>query len=533
MTTDTDPAAPQPPDNYVNVNYHLRSWLFPTDHKRVALHYLVAVTLMFLLGGLAASTIRLQLMTPSGWVVNAEVYNELVTLHSLVMVFFFLVPSIFAVIGGFIVPMMMGAANLAFPRLNLLGLYLYLLGAACTLAGMACGGVDAAWTESISNATLYSSQNVLLAAIGIFIAGLSAVLTSVNFIATIHTRRAPGLTWARLPLCCWSFYAASILFIVLFGTPLLILLLARIGLGGVFQPALLDPRLGGDPYLFHHLFWYYTHPMVYLLALPAIGVVSEIIECFVGKRIFGYGLVALCSLALALFGLLALTHHLFGPADPTRSAVIGSILRFLIAIPWALLVLSWTATLVRGSIWLASPMLYALGFVGLFTIGGLAGLILAAMGTSLQLRETHFSVAHLHYILGGGAIMAFLAAVHYWWPKITGRLYPESWARASACIVFVGVNLTFLPEFILGYRGMPERYDIYPPQFQVYHVMSTAGASILLAGFLLPLCYLIWSLWYGSPAGSNPWQSRGLEWQTPSPPPPGNFAQTPTVTAEA
>jgi len=523
---------PQPPDTYFST-YLLRSWLITTDHKRIAALYLILVTLMFSLGGFAAFLTRMQLMTPSGLVVNAEVYNELVTMHGIVTIFFFLIPSVFAAIGSFVLPMMLGATNLAFPRLNLLCWYLFLLGASCTVGAMASSGVDAGWTSYTPlNTGLYSSRHVIATVIGVLIAEFALILMAINFIVTIHTKRAPGLSWTRLPLFCWALYAASLIFIFLLGTAFVALPLTWAGLGRIFQTGLFDQRYSGDPILFHHLFWFYTHPVVYLLILPAMGAVSEIVACFARKRVFGYGCVALCFLTISVLGLFVWGHHMFLATASISSDMTLSILSFLIAIPAMVILFNWIATLHGGAISFATPMLYALGFIGLFTIACASGLMLATLGAYLHLHETYFIIAHMHYTLVGAGVMGYLGAVHYWWPKITGRLFPDMWGRASAFIIFIAFNLTFFPQFILGYLGLPRRYYIYPPDFQVYNVMSSSGASLLAVGFLLPLGYLIWSLKYGRVAEPNPWRATGLEWQTPSPPPSCNFSETPVVTAE-
>ena len=517
--------------NYLNANYGWRSWLFTTDHKRIALLYLVSITFMFFVGGAAAVLMRLHLLTPQGTLVQPETYNKLFTVHGLVMVFFFMIPSIPAVLGNFLVPMMVGARDLAFPKLNLLSWYVYILGASFTLYSILAGGVDTGWTFYTPFSSTYSNSHVLSAAIGVFITGFSSILTGLNFVVTIHKMRAPGLTWFRMPLFLWSMYATSIIFIL--GTPVLAITLLMVAAERLFHVGIFDPRLGGDPLLFQHLFWFYSHPAVYIMVLPAMGVVSEVIACFSRKRIFGYSFVAFSSLAIAIIGFLVWGHHMFVAGQSVYASLIFSVLSFLVAIPSAIKVFNWTATLYRGSISYQAPMLYALGFIGLFTMGGLTGLFLASLATDVHLSGTYFIVAHFHYIMVGGAVMGYMAGIHFWWPKITGRLYPDSWARFAALLIFVGFNLTFFPQFMLGYLGMPRRYATYPAEFQVLNVMSTAGASILAVGYLVPLIYFVWSIRYGPVAGANPWRAKGLEWETPSPPPTENFEETPIVTEEA
>ncbi len=520
-----------PRENYLNANYGIRSWLFTTDHKRIALLYLGSITVMFLLGSVFALLIRLELLTPAGDVVQADTYNKLFTMHGLIMIFFFLVPSIPAVLGNFLVPMMIGARDLAFPRLNLLSWYVFIAGAAFTLWAVVTGGVDTGWTFYTPYSTASATTKVIPTAIGVFITGFSSILTGLNFIVTIHRMRAPGLTWFRLPLFIWAHYATSLIMVL--GTPVLAITIALVGLERAFHIGIFDPALGGDPILFQHLFWFYSHPAVYIMILPSMGVVSEIITCFSRKGIFGYGFIAVSSLAIALLGFLVWGHHMFTSSQSVYAGLIFSVLSFAVAIPSAVKVFNWTATLYKGSLTFEAPMLYALGFIGLFTIGGLTGLFLAAIGLDVHVHDTYFVVAHFHYIMVGGALMGYLGGIHFWWPKITGRMYPEWPARVAAVIVFIGFNLTFFPQFVLGYLGMPRRYHVYPDEFQVLNVMSTAGASILGLGYLIPLAYLIWSLRYGARAASNPWRATGLEWQTPSPPPTFNFEQTPVVTEDA
>ena len=520
-----------PVRNYLNAEYGVASWLLTKDHKRIGLLYLFSLTGIFIIGGLAALLIRLELLTPVADVMGDDAYNKMFTAHGIIMIFFFLVPSIPAVMGNFLLPLMIGAKDLAFPRLNLASWYIYLLGAALTLSAMLTGGVDTGWTFYTPYSTEGSNTNVTLAALGIFVSGFSSILTGINFLVTIHRMRAPGLTWFRLPLFVWSQYATSIIFIL--GTPVIAVTILLVATERALDIGIFDPALGGDPILFQHLFWFYSHPAVYIMILPSMGVVSEIICCFSRNRIFGYKFVAVSSLAIALLGFLVWGHHMFVSGQSTNAGLIFSLLSFAVAIPSAVKVFNWTATLYKGSIELSAPMIYALGFIGLFTIGGLTGLFLAALAVDVHLTDTYFIVAHFHYIMVGGALMAYLGALHFWWPKMTGKLYSETLAKASAILVFLGFNLTFFPQFILGYLGMPRRYHVYPDEFQVLNVFSTAGASILGIGYLLPLLYLAWSMRYGPAASANPWGAAGLEWQTSSPPPAENFETTPVVAEEA
>ncbi|MGH7790302.1 MAG: cytochrome c oxidase subunit I [Candidatus Binatia bacterium] len=526
----TAPETP-PRTHYLNADYGIRSWLLTVDHKRIAILYLVSITAFFLLGSVFALAIRLELLTPAGDLVHADTYNKLFTMHGIIMVFFFLVPSIPAVLGNFLVPLMIGARDLAFPRLNLLSWYIYIIGGAFTLTAIVTGGVDTGWTFYTPYSTAFSNTNVIPTALGIFITGFSSILTGLNFIVTIHRMRAPGLTWFRLPLFIWAHYATSLIMVL--GTPVIAITVLLVGLERAFHIGIFDPALGGDPVLFQHLFWFYSHPAVYIMILPSMGVVSEVITCFSRKGVFGYSFIAMSSIAIAFLGFLVWGHHMFTSSQSVYAALIFSVLSFAVAIPSAVKVFNWTATLYKGSVSFEAPMLYAMGFIGLFTIGGLTGLFLASLGLDVHVHDTYFVVAHFHYIMVGGALMGYLGGIHFWWPKMFGRMYPELPARISAVIVFIGFNLTFFPQFILGYLGMPRRYHVYPDEFQVLNVMSTAGASILGIGYLLPLCYLIWSLRYGAIAGRNPWQATGLEWTTPSPPPTENFPVQPVVTEDA
>ena len=525
------PAGPAPRDNYLNINYHVRSWLLTLDHKRIGILYLISTAFFFILGGLFATMVRLELMTPQGDLMQAETYNKVFTMHGVFMVFFFLIPSIPATLGNFLVPIMVGARDLAFPRLNLMSWYVFMVGGVITIAAMVTGGVDTGWTFYTPYSTVFSNSQVALAVIGVFISGFSSILTGLNFVVTIHKMRCPGMGWFRMPLFLWAQYATSI--IILLGTPVIAITLALAAAERVFGLGIFNPALGGDPVLFQHLFWFYSHPAVYIMVLPGMGVISEIIPCFSRHRIFGYSFVAISSLAIAFISFLVWGHHMFVSSQSVYAAMVFSFLSFFVAIPSAIKVFNWTATLYRGSVLLATPMLYAIFFIGLFTLGGLTGLFLAALGVDVHVHDTYFIVAHFHYIMVGGTVLAFLAGVHFWWPKMTGRMYPEWIAKFAAFTTFVGFNLTFFPQFIAGYLGMPRRYHAYPPEFQVLNVMSTAGASVLAIGLALPVFYLIWSLWYGKPAGDNPWGATGLEWQTPSPPPTENFPRTPVVTQEA
>ncbi|HTS00916.1 MAG TPA: cytochrome c oxidase subunit I [Thermoanaerobaculia bacterium] len=522
--------SPAPPrTHYLNAAYGLKSWLLTRDHKRIALLYLVSVSFFFALGGLMAVLIRMELATPDGDLFQPDVYNRLFTMHGVIMIFFFLIPGVPAVLGNFLIPLMIGAKDLAFPRINLLSWYLYTIGGLFTLWALLHGGVDTGWTFYTPLSTNYVNTAVVTVGVGIFVAGFSSILTGLNFVVTIHRMRAPGLTWFRLPLFVWSHYATSIIQIL--GTPVIAIAILLVAAERTLHIGVFDPKLGGDPVLFQHLFWFYSHPAVYIMILPSMGVVSELVATFARKPIFGYKFVAFASIGIAVLGFLVWGHHMFVSGQSIYAGVVFSVLSMLVAVPSAVKIFNWTATLYKGSISWDTPMLYALGFIGLFTIGGLTGVMLATLGIDAHVHDTYFIIAHFHYIMVGGAIMGYLGGLHFWWPKITGRLYPAFWSKLSALVIFIGFNVTFFPQFILGYLGMPRRYHSYPPEFQVLNVMSSAGATILGIGYLLPLVYFIWSMRYGPRATANPWNATGLEWQTTSPPPTENFTRPPVVTA--
>jgi cytochrome c oxidase subunit 1 len=525
-----EPIVPErTPKNYLTEGGHtLKSWLLTTDHKRIGVLYLISLLFYFTIAAIAAALMRMELITPAGDMVTSETYNKLFTIHGTLMVWFFLIPSIPAVLGNFVLPMMLGARDVAFPKLNLLSWYLFNGGGALALYAVLFGGVDTGWTFYTPYSSTYSNSHVLTMAAGIFIAGFGTILTGLNFIITTHKLRAPGMTWFRMPLFVWSMYATSAIMIL--ATPVLAMTLALMSIERIWGVGVFDPKLGGDPILFQHLFWFYSHPAVYIMILPGMGVMSELITCFSRKPIFGYHFVAYASVAIAILGFMVWGHHMFTSGQSIYAGLVFSFLSYMVAVPSAIKVFNWTMTLYRGSISLATPMLYALGFIGLFTIGGLTGLFLAAVGLDVHVQDTYFVVAHFHYIMVGGMVTAFMGGLHYWWPKITGRMYPEKLGQLAALTMYLGFNLTFFPQFILGYLGMPRRYHAYAPEFQIYNIMSSAGASILGVGYLLPLIYFLWSLKYGKKAPANPWKATGLEWQTTSPPPKHNFAETPVVT---
>ena len=522
-------------ENYLNKEYGVKSWLLTTDHKRIALLYLLSITFFFFIGGFFALLIRLELLTPAGDLVQADTYNKLFTMHGQVMVFFFLIPAVPAVLGNFLIPIMIGAKDLAFPRVNLLSWYLFIIGGLLMLYTILTGGVDTGWTFYTPLSTQFLDTHVVAAALAIFIAGFSSILTGLNFIVTVHRMRAPGMTWSRLPLFVWANYATAIIQVL--GTPVLAITLMLVALERLFHLGIFNPQMGGDPLLFQHLFWFYSHPAVYIMILPGMGVISEVVPCFTRKRVFGYKFMALAVIAIAVLGFLVWAHHMFVAGISLYAAMVFSLLSYFVAVPSAIKVFNWTATMYKGSISYMTPMLYAFGFIGLFTIGGLTGgmtgLFLAALGIDVHVTDTYFVIAHFHYIMVGGMVMAYLGGMHFWWPKISGRMYPEFWGKLAAMIIFIGFNLTFFPQFVLGYLGMPRRYWQYSPEFQILNVLSTAGATILAVGYLLPMVYFLWSMRYGKLADENPWGAAGLEWMTSSPPTTFNFDETPVVTWEA
>jgi cytochrome c oxidase subunit I len=518
------------PDDYLHSEHTLRSWLMTVDHKRIGILYLLSITGFFISGAIAAGLIRLSLVVPNGAIFTNDTYNKLFTLHGVIMVWFFLIPSIPNTFGNFLLPIMIGAKEVAFPKLNRLSWYIFMAGALFTMFDLVIGGVDTGWTFYAPFSTTYSNTYVLPALLGVIVVGFSSILTGLNFVVTIHTMRAPGMTWFRMPIFVWTMYAVSLIFLL--ATPVLTITLLLLVMERGFGIGVFDPSLGGDPVLFEHMFWFYSHPAVYIMVLPGMGVISEIVPAFAQKKLFGYRFVAYASLGLASVTFLVWGHHMFVNGESETAAVVFSVLSFAVAVPSAVKVYNWTATIYKGSIKLDTPMLYAMAYIGLFVVGGLTGLFLATLSIDEHVHDTYFVVAHFHYIMVGGTALAFLGGLHYWWPKFTGRMYPEAWGRVSAFLVFVGFNVTFFPQFLLGYMGMPRRYHSYPPEFQILNVVSSIGALGLALGYVFPMIYLVWSLRYGARASANPWSAKGLEWTTPSPPPAHNFDSQPVVDFE-
>ena len=531
MTTPTNSILPATEsllgrDNYLNHGKGLRSWLFTLDHKRIGIMYLVSILASFLLGGIFALLIRTELLTPGKTIVGADTYNQMFTLHGAIMIFLFIIPGIPAALGNIVLPLMLGAKDVAFPRLNLASYYMWVFGALFALISISTGAVDTGWTFYTPYTTT-TGGSVIAMTFGVFILGFSSIFTGLNFIVTIHKLRPKGMTWFRMPLFLWGLYGTAIIQVM--ATPVLgitvLLLIVERALGiGIF-----DPALGGDPVLYQHFFWFYSHPAVYIMILPAMGVISEIIPVFSRKHIFGYTFIAYSSIAIAAISFLVWGHHMFVSGQSNLGSTIFSFLTFLVAIPSAVKVFNWTATMYKGAIQLTTPMLYALSFLFLFGIGGLTGLFLGALAVDVHLHDTYFIVAHFHYVMFGGTVIAFLGGLHYWWPKMFGRMYSERWGRVACLLIFVGFNVTFFTQFVMGSRGMPRRYYNYLPEFTTYHQISTFGSFIMGIGFLIVATYLVHSLFKGRPAPANPWGSATLEWQTPSPPPHDNFALTPVA----
>jgi cytochrome c oxidase subunit 1 len=536
------PIAAEAPDNYLTFRRGILSWLLTLDHKRIGVMYLVAVLASFFAGGVMALLIRTKLLFPGEveWM-TAEQYNQAFTLHGAIMVFLVIIPSIPAALGNFVLPIMLGAKDVAFPRLNLFSFYLWLAGAACAVYSLLAGGFDTGWTFYTPYSTNTTLGGVIPVLVGVFILGFSSIFTGVNFIVTIHKLRPPGMTWFRMPLFLWAVYATAIIQVL--ATPVLGITVALLVVERVFNIGIFDPSMGGDPVLFQHFFWFYSHPAVYIMILPGMGIISEIISVHSHRHIFGFRFIAFSSIAIAIFSFLVWGHHMFTSGQSPLMNVLFSAITFSVAIPSAVKVFNWLATLYKGSISLNTPMLYGLSFLFLFTIGGLTGIPLAVLSTDIHLHDTYFVVAHFHYVMMGSALIAMIGGLHHWWPKMFGVMYSEFWGRIACGLVFVGFNLTFFTQFMLGSQGMPRRYYTYDgtsagvagyvegmaETFRIYHHISTGGSYIMALGFVITGIYLLHSLFAGKKAPANPWGGASLEWQCTSPPPHDNFSKTPRV----
>ncbi|MCC5913244.1 MAG: cytochrome c oxidase subunit I [Balneolaceae bacterium] len=515
-----------PEKHYLNQEKGLWAWLTTVDHKKIGLMYLASIAFFFFIGGVLALLLRTELLTPAQTFIDADVYNQVFTLHGAIMIFFFLVPSVPAALGNFILPLQLGCKDVAFPRINLASFYIYVIGAIFTFISITTGAVDTGWTFY----TPYSATtgtSVLMMTLGIFILGFSSILTGVNFITTIHKLRAPGLTWNKLPLNMWALYATSIIQVL--ATPVLAITVLLLAMERLLGIGIFDPNLGGDPVLYQHFFWFYSHPAVYIMIVPGFGIISEVISTFSRKIIFGYWAIALSSLAIAFIGFLVWGHHMFTAGQSSLANMVFSFLTFLVGIPTGIKIFNWLATMYKGSIDMKTPMLYAMIFLFLFTIGGFTGIMLGALAVDIHLHDTYYVVAHFHYVMMGGMVMAFLAGLHYWWPKMFGKMYNEFWAKVTAVVLFIGFNMTFLPQFVMGSQGMPRRYFNYIDQFQGFHQFSTIGSYIIGVAFLMMFAYMMHSLFKGKKAPANPWGSRALEWQVSSPAPLHNFDHTPVI----
>jgi cytochrome c oxidase subunit 1 len=529
--------------NYLNHTKGFLSWAFTLDHKRIGIMYLVSVLTAFLGGGLAALAVRTELIASGTQFLSQDNFNRMFTLHGALMVFLVIIPSVPAALGNFVLPIMLGAKDVAFPKLNLMSYWLWIIGAAFFVLALITGGLDTGWTfytpysiDVDSASAGHRFGGVLPALTGAFILGFSSIFTGLNFIVTIHRLRPPGMTWFRMPLFLWAIYATAIIQVM--ATPVLGITLALLAVERVFGIGIFNPALGGDPVLYQHFFWFYSHPAVYIMILPGMGIISELISVHSHKHIFGYKFIAFSSVAIAVFGFLVWGHHMFTSGQSPLMNIVFSAITFSVSIPSAIKVFNWLATMYKGSISLNTPMLYALSFLFIFSIGGLTGLHLGTLATDIHLHDTYFVVAHFHYVMMGSAILAMVGGLHHWWPKITGRMYSEFWGRIACGLVFVGFNLTFFPQFVLGSKGMPRRYHDYSEElmgaenfelFRQLHVWSSVGNYVQAIGFFMILFYLLHSLKFGRKAPANPWGGRSLEWQCTSPPPYDNFSETPTV----
>ena len=523
-TVDTHEDAHAHHESYLTAKKGLKSWLVTLDHKRIGVMYLISLMVMFFAAGMFALLVRTELWTPTETIVSAQVYNQFFTLHGAIMVFLFLVPSIPASLGNIILPLMLGAKDVAFPRMNLMSYYFYVAGATFFILTIVMGGLDTGWTFYTPYSTT-TGGGVIFATFGAFILGFSSIFTGINFLVTIHKMRAPGLTWDRLPLFVWGLYATSLIQVL--ATPVIAITLLMLICERAFGIGIFDPALGGDPVLFQHFFWFYSHPVVYVMILPGFGIISELVTVHSRKGIFGYMAIAVSSVSIAFIGFLVWGHHMFVAGQSALAATVFSFLTFAVAVPTAIKVFSWVATMYKGSIRFTTPMLYTLVFLFLFSIGGLTGLFLGTLAVDVHLHDTYFVVAHFHYVMMGGTFIAFLGGIFHWWPKFTGKMYSERLGAISALLVFIGFNVTFFSQFVMGSRGMPRRYYNYVEEFQLWHQLSTIGSYILAVGLFVALWAMIHSLMNGEKAPANPWGGATIEWETESPPIEHNFIGQP------
>ena len=514
--------------SYIDARKGLMSWLVTLDHKRIGILYLISTMIFFGIAGFAAVALRLELWTPAGDMMGGDTYNKAFTLHGGMMVFLVIIPLTPAALGNFLLPLMLGAKDVAFPKLNLASYYIYVAGAILLITAVLLGGFDTGWTFY----TPYSSSvggPITWALLGAFTLGFSSIFTGLNFVVTVHKMRCPGLGFWKMPLMVWALYATALT--QLLATPVLAITLLLLVMERLMGIGIFDPAMGGDPVLMQHFFWFYSHPAVYIMILPAFGIISEIVAVHSRKRIFGYGAIALSSVSIAVIGFLVWGHHMFVSGQSELSGAVFSFLTFFVAVPTAVKIFSWVGTMYGGSVRFTAPMLYALSFLFLFLIGGLTGLFLATMASDVHLHDTYFVVAHFHYVMASGAVISFLGALHHWWPKMFGVMYNEKLARIGCLLVFIGFNGTFFPQFVMGSRGMPRRYHSYVPEFEIWHQMSTVGSLVLAVGLCLTAGYLLHSLFVSKvKAPDNPWGGVSLEWSTATPPIEHNFHETPVVT---
>ena len=506
--------------NYLNASKGIKSWLFTLDHKRIGIMYLIGVSVALFLAGIFALVLRSELWTQNKMFLSEDQYNQMFTLHGAIMVFAFIIPSIPAALGNFVLPMMLGAKDVAFPRLNLCSFYLWVAGTGFLLTAMLTNGLDTGWTF-YTPYSITTQTAVIYATGGAFILGFSSIFTGLNFLVTINTMRIKGMTWFKMPLFLWSLYATAIMQIL--ATPVLGITLLLIIAERTMHIGIFDPAYGGDPVLFQHFFWFYSHPAVYIMILPAMGVINELISVYSTKKIFGYAFIAFSSVAIAILSFLVWGHHMFTSGQSFVVTIIFSAITFSVAVPSAVKMFNWIATLYKGSIRLVTPMCYAMSFLFLFGIGGLTGLFLGTLSTDIHLHDTYFIVAHFHFVMVGGTLTSLLGGLYHWWPKMFGRMYNDFLGRVGCFLVFAGFNLTFFPQFVMGARGMPRRYARYDPEFQIFHQMSTVGAFVLGIGILLAFGVLVYAVFKGRKISGNPIHGASLEWQSSSPPSFHNF----------